>query len=555
MNSGVMVVRLMVHRFRRIYFVFAVFLVAMVGVAQLPITLLPDWMAGILCVAFGFGLLTTVFGFVNFEADISSTASAFSPWLLRLPIKTRVLAFGPIAAAAMWAFVSWTLFTVGFLWQRRIHAPLIWPALMFVALALSMQAILWRPVRLGNVRLVLSLVLSTSILLFGSIAGQMGWNANVISEVYGCVACVSAVGAWWSLKLARTSASIRIKTPQTKTDGVTVVKQSTPFKSPRTAQFWLEWRRQGRLLPLLTGLALLALSIPLFVSQDKHVVGYTETHKAISVNIWMTTAIGFIPWIPLLFASVIGMGARPSDIRAADGNYHVYFATRPLPSQDMVRAKMLAIACGVAITAVMTLLVILLWICMPATIEGGQNVPYFSISYFKNASEIPWMAYSLTVITLIAWTWRNQTVGAFVDYMPSTKFAMVYPLAVTTIGAFAFALTESFHAELQETKNANIWIAAFVVGLVVKLSAAVFVSSKQLRLRPESKHSIWVTIAWWQVTGIVAAVIVGVIRANMHRTELPSYFVFPVPELAALMLVPLVRPLGARLALELGRHR
>ncbi len=555
MNSGMTVLSLMVHRFKKAYLFFSIYMGVLVLLGLTPRSWVPEPLSAVLCLPFGLGLLMTVFGFVNFEADIASTASAYSPWLLRLPIKTRELALWPILAAATWGSLSWVIFAVLFVRPRGLDAPVWWPALMFMALALSMQAILWRPVKRGNIRLIFTMLLSTTIMLFGYIATQMQVRQGVICAIYAAIAVPSAAIAWWSLTLARTSTAGGIRSATDVKETIKVQQQTNFFKSPMAAQIWLEWRRQGKLLPLLTGLGFLAISLPMAAWQDKHIIGYTGKGQAILANIWLTTAFQFLPYIPLLFATVIGMGARVSDIRGTDGNYHLYYATRPLKSQDMVRAKMIAIAMGVAITALLTAVVMILWVSMPVTLSDGTIMTYFKATFARTFEREQWVAIAMIVVLFTAWTWRNQSVGAFVDYMPSREFAMLYPIAVTFIGVLAFTLFRTYNSELRDPKYAQAWSAVMAIALVIKIGSAIVIARKQIRLRPSSKSDILTTFAYWQGAGIVAAISVGLIVNWMHQDGTPSYMFHPTPEIMALMLVPLVRPLSSRLALELGRHR
>ena len=110
MNQGATVLGLMVYRVRHTFGVFCVFQLLLIGIAKLAVHSLPVVVTQILCLPFGLGLLLTVFAFVNVEADLASSSSAYSPWLLRLPVKTSALAFWPIAAEATLAPLSWIIF-------------------------------------------------------------------------------------------------------------------------------------------------------------------------------------------------------------------------------------------------------------------------------------------------------------------------------------------------------------------------------------------------------------------------------------------------------------
>jgi len=553
MNSGVAVLGMMLHRYRRLYILFPAYLAALVALAQLPKIWVPEPVAGILCLPFAFGLLATVFGFVNVEADIASPASACSPWLLRMPVKTTTLAFWPIVAAALWSSGAWIVFATLYLRPRGIVAPIWWPAAMCTALALNLQALLWAPVRRGSVRLIVAITMTMSIGVFGFVAISSGWTAEQIVEVYAIVAAGSALGGWYGLARARTSPPTGLAKGASSAaigEEVFIRKPRKPFRSPQTAQFWLEWRRQGRLLPMLTGLGLLAISLPLFFSHDMEFIGGPKNLK---VNIWMQTAMPLIPWIPLLFASVIGLGARPADLRGADGVYHLYHATRPLSASDLYRSKILSITVGVLVTGLMTMLTMLAWLWIPA-MTGDKEMPYVRI-VFESFHWREWTIFVGMLITLTSWVWRNQTVGAFVDYIPSRKWATAYPYAVLITGALLFAMLGIKGQFLQEPRSVPDLSVALGFIIVAKLGLAIWFAVKLVAVRASLKADlIWAAARWVLVAGI-ASTTLGWIDWELPAKSLPVFFQHPVPELLGIVLVPLARPFAARMALEYGRHR
>lgn len=554
MNVARVVIGFTVHRFRRLYVVFSAYVLFLAALGHLPIAWIHPVVAGVLCVPFSFGLLITVFGFVNAEADLASPASAYSPWLLRLPIRTWALAFWPILAAALWASTSWILFSAFFLVPRYPVAPVWWPAIMLAALALNMQAILWAPVRHGAVRLVVAMAMPTAIALFGLFAAAYDWKSEGIVAIYALVALISATGAWIGLIRARTSPSSGFRTTPAAAlpaEEVVVRHPRRPFRSPRSAQFWLEWRRQGRLLPMLSLFGFLAMSLPLLLSGDTDFIAGSESTK---INVWMTTALPILPWIPLLFATAIGMGARQSDVRGSDGVYHLYHATRPLDAADLYKAKVKSIAAGVGLTAVMTIATMLIWLWLPATSTNGTSKPYAKLVF----SSFDLRAFAIMTaigIVLILWTLRNQLVGAFVDYLPHRRFANLYPFAVILSGTTLYILVGESQVYLGRATGVPIVATGLAFALAAKLSAAVMSARKLRAVRPSESREIIRTFFAWAIVAAIFATAFGWIDYELPDNALPPYFHHPVPELLALILVPLARPFFARLALEFGRHR
>ena len=554
MNTGAAVIGMTVHRFRRLYVGFSAYLLLLAILGHLPVQWLHPAVAMILCMPFAWGLLTTLFGFVNVEADIASTQSAYSPWLLRLPLRTWALAFWPIAAAATWASASWVIFAAFYLQPRGIAAPIWWPAAMFTALVLNLQAIMWAPVRHGALRLVIALAMPLSISLFGLFAATYGWTADRIAQIYVLVAIGSAFAAWVGLTRARTSPSARFHIGHEHRESeqsARIRHPRRPFKSPQSAQFWLEWRRQGRLLPLMTAFGLGAMSIPLFLSRDMSFLPGSDTIK---VNIWMSTALPILPWIPMLLATAIGMGARPSDVRGTDGVYHLYHATRPLGATDLYRAKMRSITAGILLTSAMTVATMLIWLWLPAETVNGVRRPYARM-VFEGFHAPEFALVAGIVVVLTSWAWRNQAVGAFVDYLPSRRLAGAYPVAVILIGATIFALCSSNGEALQAPSGVLIATVIVSVVLAAKIGVAIAFALRLHSLRAAIARDLIKALVGWALVAAAFSIAFGVIVYELPYSALPGYFHHPVPELLAILLVPLARPFAARIALELGRHR
>lgn len=552
MNQGAVVLGLLVYRVRHTYAAFCVFLLLLIGIAHLPVHILPivTWL---LCLPFGLGLLLTAFAFVNVEADMASTASAYSPWLLRLPVKTSALAFWPIAAAATWAPLSWIIFVEFYLHPLGIHFPAAWPAAAFAAFGLSLQAILWVPVKRGNVRLVLSIALPMAIALFGLMVAPF-WSQTLLLAIYLGVAAICAGCAWYGVIQARTAPAGGYQLSDSVgfgNDTAVILNTKKPFASPRAAQFWLEWRRQGRVLPIATGIAMIALSLPLVWHAD---MDYFWGDRTVATNIWVSTAIPFLPWIPLLFATVIGMGLRKSDLRGTQGVYHVYYATRPVKSIELYYAKIKALTVGVLLAVAITGLTMLAWLCIPGLAKDGTTTPYIRI-FFSNLSWRDWLLLVGMGITVLAWTWRNQVVGAFVDYLSHKEWAVNYPVAVAISGGTMFSLAQT-QSDFYHSKAAYLPVlVAVTIALLTKVGLALVLSRKLIALRPETKADLIRAFARWALVSAVAATVFGLIVAWAADDAFYPCYKNPINEIVAILLVPLARPIAARIALETGRHR
>ena len=582
LNSGLTVLNLMVHRYRKVYLAFPLYLLFLTVMFHLPKSWSPDLLLGFLMVPFGLGLLWTVFGFVNADADIASTDSAYSPWILRMPLKTRSLAIWPMLAATTWAIGSWLLLCFLCLQNRVSHIEVVWPALAIAAVALIFQAILWPPVKVGSLRMIFAMTLPMVVALFGIFAEQERWSAETISAIYGVVCLASATFGYVGLVRARTTPSNGKQKP-TPVEEVSATAEihhkHKAFRSPEAAQFWLEWRMQGRILPLLTILVLSVASVGLFIGRNDLDSSITSTYHKVngvliesdfSINLFLKLCLPLLPWVPLLLATLIGLGARPASLRSADGGYHLFHATRPLTSSQMYWAKMKSIGAGSLLASIATISVMVIWMFLPingfrSTLQAPPTKTSFFVPQWETFVALETPGYSLPLlalltITFILGTWRNQAVGACMDYVVSHRLAKLYPLAIVIISASIITVWET--AEPLYNEPIGLWIVSGVLvsWIAAKGAVALFGLAKLRKLRPnESKRAV-ITIATWLASGSAAAFALGMIQHKIGIDAMGEHVFYvcllhPVPELLGFVLVPVARPILARIALETGRHR
>jgi hypothetical protein len=402
--------------------------------------------------------------------------------------------------------------------------------------------------------LALSFAIPTLLVSFGL------WHAAgpVVPHWLTAFYVLATVGsgglAWAGLSVSRTTNVGRIERVTAKakrTRERTVVRRPLPpFPDALASQRWLEWRRQGRILPLLTAVALGLLSLPLVWEQ-----GLTPANMPgdLQINLYVLSASPMMPWIPLLFASVIGMGARRSEARGADGAYHLFFATRPVESSTMIRAKTQAGVMATLAAWGITITVGFAWLWLPAQ-RDGEQAPLLAFL----ATEMPFGARlfaGLGILTLIAWTWRNQAVGAFVDFLPSRLGKRAYCTVVPILGVFGFTLFNMYGPWLAQPE-AMPWInAELAVYLATKVAVAFSFARKVARLRPDAWPELRASFRTWLLGASVGSVLLYALAYSADGFVRADVFVRHIsPFLAAFILMPLVRPLAGRWALEVGRH-
>jgi hypothetical protein len=259
--------------------------------------------------------------------------------------------------------------------------------------------------------------------------------------------------------------------------------------------------------------------------------------------------------LPLLFSAVIGLGARRADLKTDDGVYHLYFATRPIDSALMIRAKYVAITKGIFLTWGMTFVVALLWLSKPAT-DGVATRPTWAFLWERTAKmDLVYMG--AVLVLLVACSWRNQVIGAFVDYIPDRFVSRVYPIVITLLGAIYFVVFSTTRHIGPIGDNPSGLLAGLAFLLAIKLAVTAFAGYRLMKLRPLEKSYLTRVLSVWPCyAAVVAALMCWMVGYMSRDLEVkPVHFAPTVLVLIALLLTPLSRMMVARYALENGRHR
>lgn len=549
--TAVSVLDLFLRRYRRVFWIVVAYYAVLVGLTFLPKGTLPELLPGMLLPPAFLGLLVTLAAFSNPEADLAGEGSGFPAFALRLPIQTLNLALWPILGVAVWGAFCWFVLARLYMLPFGMSAPIWSPCAVVAALGTTLQAVLWMPVRNGALR-VIPAVLAPVLLIGGAFwMTYEGMASEKVALIYLAIAFVSGIFGGIAVARARTSGvSRRPARERTFRDRA---RKFLPFASPLAAHFWVEWRKQGRILPILTTAFMALLSIPL-LWRAEYLFERGDLGGYLKINPWVTSWMPFIPAIPLLIATVLGMGAARSYLRSPEGSYHLFFATRPMSSVHMLRAKYLSISAGVLLSWVIVVGFAFAWLLVRA--EDKTHQDYTVVFLFQRTAPIFWLKLGGIVLALMLWTWRNQMVGAFADYVPFPAIRGIYALIVSLIGGAVYFTLMARGRELGEPGAAT-GVAIFLgIVLILKLIFAGIAASRLLKVEPGSARYLARSFALWTV----AAIVLGFAGNHFGQVALdtgfpPGLFSKPSPALATLILIPLTRPILARLALEVGRHR
>ncbi|MGV3618712.1 MAG: hypothetical protein ACO1SV_25600 [Fimbriimonas sp.] len=551
MRNELNVLRLTVHRYRGLYIALAAYAGVLVVAGQLHLAAITPPIVSTLMLVYMMLVILTLGAFANPDSDLAGDAPALPTYLLRLPVSTRALALPPLLGAALWPAAAWLILVAGFMRPYGMQAPLTWPAALLGAIGPTLMAVQWAPIHSGRARLMLGLAAPLAIVVPGLWLGTYPANAGPMTIGYCLVAIAAGGAAWAGLAHSRPTNAGRVErsAPPARVRVAKAARPMPPFKSAMAAQRWLEWRRQGRNLPLLTTLALTALSAPLLWERDLQPKYFPE---ALSMNIYVFSAISFIPWIPLLFATVIGIGARRSEARGADGVYHPFFATRPLDGGDLVRAKAQVGVLSALTTIGICLAFALGWSLVPAE-QMGRTAPYLFLVLPNLDPQVAGLI-GAAMVFLSYLIWRNQAVGAFVDFLPSRLGKRLYGVGVLFAGFLAFALASAYNRNLVDPANMSAVTTGLSVLVALKLGTAAVVAYGTIRVRPSAQGDVVRTLAIWGAGAVIVSLAMLMLSAQGDANVAPLFRHKPALILFAIYMTPLARMLAPRWALEAGRH-
>ena len=408
---------------------FAIYMVFLAIASHLPPSLYSEAAMRVLTTPFGFGLLYLMGIFANADSDLASTRSGYASPLFILPVRTRSLIIWPMLYGGVSVALVWVAFAVLILVPQGQSAYVWWPATLLAALTACLQALSWYPVPLPYLRGILAFALLAALTGLGALGSVSRLAAVTLSAIFLLIIPLAGLIAARGVALARQGEN-REQTWLPERRQESVVRRR--FASPAQAQLWLEWKRNGLLLPLLTLLICLLFALPLATigksAGTPLGIGGIEVHFA--ARLWLVCLL----WAPLT-AMVIGCCPVKSETFRPDLTLQPFLATRPLSSLDIVLAKLRMAALSTGSAWAIQCVFLAGWAFLPAqdgaltgTI-GGLLWRYMTI---KSSLALP-----LLLIGLVGWTWKCQVSGLWIELTGRrwliNGYAIAFPMFMATL--------------------------------------------------------------------------------------------------------------------------
>jgi hypothetical protein len=472
------------------------------------------------------------------HADLAVRESGYPRRLLTRPLRTLELVAWPLSLGAAAVAGYWLVLGGLVLRPADLPVPVLWPAVFAAALLTWTQALIWFPFPLPFLRLIVALPV-LGALIVGAMLGLAGdVSPALLLAVYaGLIPPGYLVAVVGVARARRGDTPVWSWLPFRQRARGAAAAPWRPFASPAAALFWLEWRRNGYLLPLMVGLVLLPL-LPL-----QALVGDPRDADW-QAGVFLVCVVVFPPLLAGVAGASLGNGhpwSRQVSLLPA------FIAARPVTSAELIAVKLRVAARATLVTWVLVVLAILA--ILPFSPAGAVLIRGTG-RLIETQGVQGGVLLLLIVLGLVALTAKAFLNQLWIGLTGRTWVLLAVTLAFIA-GMTAVGLVGDWVAPRPEAQAALLDAVPWVIVLVLalKLGAGLLVARALLRrgLVPPR------TLARCAVAWVVAA---GALFGLAFWLTPPEVYSPPVVGCAAVVLgLPLVRLGLAPLALDWNRHR
>jgi len=483
--------------------------------------------------------LLTWFGYI--EADPRQLRVGFPGRLLLKPVSTLRLALVPMT------FGGAAVVTVLLLWDKLVLDPLgyagpvtpLWLGAVCLSFFWWSQALAWSLPRMGGRGFAL-LIISVLHLLIGlaplsPVPVAAGWHWLILAGLLGTAVLVAFIGLKWTRRGAWEGPSWFSLARMALRPGRTRLKVRA-FASPFFAQFWLEWRVNGLVLPgVVAGIGAAIIPVICLVGEP----GETGDLGIVIVNLMVT--------VPLVLSGVMSTAVARLDPLQPSGTLPTYLAVRPITNGGLLLAKL---AVGL-VSSVLTWLVAVAAICFWLAVLGRgsefTNARAFA-SYGIGALVIGSLPVLLLLIVL---TWKNLLGGVAAVFTGRKWVIGLFSIwrTVLCIGLIALILAAKDKANFRTTLL--YWLPWCLTACVLsKIGVGVAAFARGLHRKAITAGAVGWIAGGWAAGGVFIAAYSGLVCSVMNKPDIW----FPIA-LAGFLVLPLADLAIAPLSLAWNRHR
>src|SRR6476646_8258939 len=199
--------------------------------------------------------LVAVFSF-GLSGDLSARRSIYPSRMFTLPVTNDALAAWPMVYGSASVAILWAVTRLLALWPSSVEVPVIWPALLAASLLAWTQALTWMPYALPGVRVIITILWLAAIDAIVMIALEYKARELVMLAILAPHVPLAYVTARYAIARARRGDEPDWQPLFYQLGSIARPRRREHFRSPASAQTWLEWRQHGRSLPALVGIVL-----------------------------------------------------------------------------------------------------------------------------------------------------------------------------------------------------------------------------------------------------------------------------------------------------------
>jgi len=328
-----------------------------------------------------------------------------------------------------------------------------------------------------------------------------------------------------------------------------------PFSGPAATLLWGEWRKSGLNLPIavatiylvLTGLGLCGSELgPLELPFHGSLLQIDSGQAARTL---LVTAVLLLLWL----GSMLGAGAGQRDPRDKDRTLSLYYATRPVTSAALVRAKLVSIGGSLAVCCAVLVGFLLPWSLLYSAHDAVGSGPLLQI-LLRHAVPVDLLRLALALLCLWLLLWKRATDGMVFDlagrpWISSTAV----PILTSAFGIASLLIFVTYFQKHPERliALATTWgptVLAVALALKLATGAAALLWLRR-RAQIDTPTAFRCALLW------IAAAIALPLALRAAFPILSPLPLWEIGAVVALNLLPLARISLAPIALAWNRHR
>jgi len=496
--------------------------------------------ASLVCFLGAYLHLMVCFSFMEFDGR--RVQLGFPGRLLLKPVSTAQLVLVPMVfggAVVVSIFALWMGLVLPHLSAINV-SNLPWIGTVLLSLFWWTQALEWSLplLKVRSVVLLMVVVIHLLVLVLPQIPTDISsqWQWRILAALLVSV----LPAAWLGLKFMRQGrwegpsqmARLwsRLCLPRARAVG-------QRFGSAFGAQFWLEWRRQGLVLPSVWG-GIALVVFPVLLTGFKWVGVGTPPPEAILIILLV---------LPLVLSLEWGFALAKFDLFHPMGELPVYIAVRPMTNGGLVMAKLAMALAASAVTWLLTLAAAGLCLAIVGTgtlfSSAGLVTPFGPVAYLTGCVPV--------LLLLLIWTWKNLVAGIGVGLTGRPWIIRLFPVwrATLLLGLFGLVVAARTYVNFRETLLH--WLTGILIMfLAVKMAVAIAAFVWGMRRNAIAARAIGWIVGGWLVCGLFAAGYADHVCRAINRPDLWIWIA-----LGGFLILPLADLAIAPLALAWNHHR